>query len=156
MRRAAVSVAAIALIFAAAPGARADTIVAAAGDIACGSGSTGLCAQRSTSAVLAQINPNVVLTLGEFAGVSAALPLVSDRAWTAEDSYSVWFRLQSGVEGVLQSSAGDFTTDTLAPGTDYPYAVQRLDPVKLECGCTALARRSPSQPPTGPKRTYGA
>ena len=45
-------------------------------------------------------------TLGEFAGVSASLSLVSDRDWTAEDSYTVHFRMRSGVDGVLQSSAG--------------------------------------------------
>jgi hypothetical protein len=28
----------------------------------------------------------------------------------------------------VRLAACDFTTDTLAPGTDYPYAVQRLDP----------------------------
>ncbi|MBW2291379.1 MAG: Gfo/Idh/MocA family oxidoreductase [Deltaproteobacteria bacterium] len=45
-------------------------------------------------------------TLGEFAGVSASLSLVSDRDWSAEDSYTVHFRLKSGVDGVLQSTAG--------------------------------------------------
>ncbi|HIG71272.1 MAG TPA: Gfo/Idh/MocA family oxidoreductase [Myxococcales bacterium] len=45
-------------------------------------------------------------TLGEFAGVSASLPLVSDRDWTAEDSYIIHFRMKSGTEGVLQSTAG--------------------------------------------------
>jgi predicted dehydrogenase len=45
-------------------------------------------------------------TLGEFAGVSASLALVSDRDWTAEDSYTVHFRTVSGCEGVLQSTAG--------------------------------------------------
>jgi len=45
-------------------------------------------------------------TLGEFAGVSASLSLVSDRDWTAEDSFTIHFRLKSGVEGVLQSTAG--------------------------------------------------
>jgi predicted dehydrogenase len=46
-------------------------------------------------------------TLGEFDGVSAALPIASGRDWTAEDSFSVRFRTTSGVEGVLQSSAAD-------------------------------------------------
>jgi predicted dehydrogenase len=45
-------------------------------------------------------------TLGEFAGVSAGLSLTADRAMTAEDSYTVHFRTRSGVEGVMQSSAG--------------------------------------------------
>ena len=44
--------------------------------------------------------------LGEFAGVSASLSLVSDRDWTAEDSYTIHFRTASGVAGVLQSTAG--------------------------------------------------
>src|SRR5262245_19720700 len=46
--------------------------------------------------------------LGEFEGVSAALPVVAERAWTAEDSFSVRFRLRSGCDGVLQSTAADF------------------------------------------------
>ncbi len=45
-------------------------------------------------------------TLGEFAGVSASLSLVSDREWTAEDSYTVHFRTTNGVDGVLQSTIG--------------------------------------------------
>jgi len=45
-------------------------------------------------------------TLGEIAGVSASLTLVADRAWSAEDTYTVHFRTASGVDGVLQSTAG--------------------------------------------------
>jgi predicted dehydrogenase len=48
------------------------------------------------------------VTLGEFAGVSASLPSVADRGWTAEDSYIVHFRLRSGVDGIMQSSAADW------------------------------------------------
>ena len=44
--------------------------------------------------------------LGEFAGVSASLSLVSDRDWTAEDSYTIHFRTTSGAAGVLQSTSG--------------------------------------------------
>lgn len=44
-------------------------------------------------------------TLGEFAGVSAGLQGVAERDWTAEDTYTVHFRLVNGVHGVLQSSA---------------------------------------------------
>ncbi|MGH0029379.1 MAG: Gfo/Idh/MocA family protein [Myxococcota bacterium] len=44
--------------------------------------------------------------LGEFEGVSASLSRVSDRDWSAEDTYTVHFRTRSGAEGVLQSSAG--------------------------------------------------
>jgi predicted dehydrogenase len=50
----------------------------------------------------------VRVTLGEFEGVSAALPTLSEHGWSAEDSYSVRFRLRSGVNGVLQASAGDW------------------------------------------------
>ena len=59
-------------------------------------------------AYAAHVVDQIRITLGEFEGVSAGLPLVSDRDWTAEDTYSVWFRLRSGVDGVLQSSAGDW------------------------------------------------
>jgi predicted dehydrogenase len=47
-------------------------------------------------------------TLGELSGVSAALPVVSDREWTAEDTYSVHFRLASGCVGTMQGSAADW------------------------------------------------
>jgi len=45
-------------------------------------------------------------TLGEIAGVSASLTLVADHDWSVEDSYTVHFRTTSGVNGVLQSTAG--------------------------------------------------
>jgi predicted dehydrogenase len=48
----------------------------------------------------------VRVTLGEFEGVSASLQLLSERDWTAEDSYTVHFRTRTGAQGVLQSSAG--------------------------------------------------
>lgn len=44
--------------------------------------------------------------LGEFESLSAALPMVSDRSGVAEDSYVVRFRMQNGVEGILQQTAG--------------------------------------------------
>ncbi len=43
---------------------------------------------------------------GEIVGVSASLQLMSARDWSAEDTYTVHFRTERGVEGVLQSSAG--------------------------------------------------
>ena len=46
--------------------------------------------------------------LGEFEGVSASLGVVSDRNWSAEDTYSVHFRTRGGAEGVLQSTAGAY------------------------------------------------
>ena len=48
------------------------------------------------------------VTLGDFEGVSATLPVIAERRWTAEDSFSVRFRLRSGVDGVLQSTAADW------------------------------------------------
>ena len=56
----------------------------------------------------AHVIDQVRCTLGEFSGLSAGLNLVSDRSWSAEDSYTVHFRLVSGVEGVMQSSAASF------------------------------------------------
>jgi predicted dehydrogenase len=47
-------------------------------------------------------------TLGEISDVSAGLSLVADRPWSAEDSYTVHFRTVTGVEGVMQSSAGSY------------------------------------------------
>lgn len=46
--------------------------------------------------------------LGDFASLSAALPIVSDREGVAEDSYAIRFRSQSGVEGVIQQTAGSW------------------------------------------------
>ena len=54
----------------------------------------------------AHVVDQVRATLGEFEGVSAGLNVVSDRSMTAEDSYTVHFRTRSGVEGVMQSTAG--------------------------------------------------
>src|SRR5207253_6698063 len=48
----------------------------------------------------------VRVTLGEFAGVSAGLNVAAERDMSAEDSYSCHFRLRTGVEGVMQSTAG--------------------------------------------------
>jgi predicted dehydrogenase len=45
--------------------------------------------------------------LGEFAGVSAGLPRVAPHEWSAEDSFSVRFRLTNGVEGIMHESACD-------------------------------------------------
>ena len=45
-------------------------------------------------------------TLGEIAGVSGSLTLLADRNWSVEDTYTVHFRTKSGVDGVLQSTAG--------------------------------------------------
>jgi predicted dehydrogenase len=55
--------------------------------------------------------------MGEIEGVSASLQVLSDRAWTAEDTYSILFRTRAGATGVLQSSAGTWGA---------PLAVQRF------------------------------
>lgn len=44
--------------------------------------------------------------LGDFASLSASTLLVSDRDVDAEDSYSLRFKLASGVEGSMQQTAG--------------------------------------------------
>ena len=56
----------------------------------------------------AHVVDQVRTTLGEFEGVSASLPLVAGRSMTAEDSYTVLFRTRSGVDGVMQSTAGAY------------------------------------------------
>jgi len=56
----------------------------------------------------AHVVDQVRTTLGEFEGVSASLPLVADRSMTAEDSYTVHFRTRTGVDGMMQSTAGAF------------------------------------------------
>ncbi len=43
--------------------------------------------------------------LGEFASLSAALPIVSARQAVAEDSFAVRFRLVNGTEGLIQQTA---------------------------------------------------
>jgi len=44
--------------------------------------------------------------LGDFHSVSAKLIIVSDRSDVADDSYSLRFQMQNGVEGSMQQSAG--------------------------------------------------
>jgi predicted dehydrogenase len=48
----------------------------------------------------------VRMTAGEFASLSATLPIVSSREGVAEDSYIVRFQLVNGAQGVLQQTAG--------------------------------------------------
>jgi predicted dehydrogenase len=45
-------------------------------------------------------------TLGEWSGLSASLNLVSDRDWSAEDTFTIHFKTVNGCTGILQSSAG--------------------------------------------------
>jgi predicted dehydrogenase len=59
-------------------------------------------------------------TVGEITGVSAALPVVSGRPMSAEDTFTVHFRTELGVEGVLHSSAasrGPMLADQRVTGT---------------------------------------
>ena len=58
--------------------------------------------------------------LGEFAEVDASLSMVSDRADVAEDTFTIRFRLASGVDGVLQQTAaawGPYAGITRVAGT---------------------------------------
>ena len=50
--------------------------------------------------------------LGEFESVSATLTLVSERSGVAEDSFTIRFRLRTGVEGVLQQTAAAWGPST--------------------------------------------
>lgn len=59
--------------------------------------------------------------LGDFETVSASLRVVSSRDIGAEDSFTIRFRLASGVDGVLQQSAGAWgraTGTTRVAGSD--------------------------------------
>jgi predicted dehydrogenase len=58
--------------------------------------------------------------LGEFAEVDASLSVVSDRTDVAEDTFTIRFRLASGVDGVLQQTAaawGPYAGITKVAGT---------------------------------------
>jgi predicted dehydrogenase len=80
--------------------------------------------------------------LGEFDEVSARLGVTSERTGIAEDSFTVRFRLQSGVEGVLQQAAaawGPYAGMTRVVGTrgtvwidgDAPYLADADGPRRL-------------------------
>lgn len=60
-------------------------------------------------AYASHIIDQVRVSAGEFTGVSASLQIVAERSpelpWTADDSYTVHFRTESGLEGMLQSSS---------------------------------------------------
>ena len=48
--------------------------------------------------------------LGEWSGLSASLGLLSNHAWTAEDSFTIHFKTSRGCSGIMQSSAAAFGT----------------------------------------------
>jgi predicted dehydrogenase len=54
-----------------------------------------------------QVVDQLRVTLGEFEGVSAALPHVAGRPQSAEDAFVVRFRMRSGCTGVMSSTCGD-------------------------------------------------
>src|SRR5206468_6365753 len=54
-----------------------------------------------------QVIDQLRVTLGEFEGVSAALPHLAGRAQSAEDAFVVKFRMRSGCAGVMSSTCGD-------------------------------------------------
>ena len=68
--------------------------------------------------------------LGEFAEVSARLSVTSQRTGIAEDSFTIRFRLRSGVEGVLQQTAaawGPYSGMTRVAGTHGSLWVEGTD-----------------------------
>jgi predicted dehydrogenase len=75
-------------------------------------------------AYASHIIDQIRVSAGEFVGVSASLRGVAERSdslpWTADDTYSVHFRTESGLEGILQSSAaarGPFASCTRFVGS---------------------------------------
>jgi predicted dehydrogenase len=61
------------------------------------------------------------VTLGEFDRVSATVQTLAPRSMTADDTYTVQFRLATGVEGIMHSSCaigGQFLATTKITGTD--------------------------------------
>lgn len=46
--------------------------------------------------------------LGEWSGLSASLDLLSDHAWTADDSFTIHFKTSRGCSGIMQSSSAAF------------------------------------------------
>jgi predicted dehydrogenase len=83
------------------------------GDAGSGGGWLGAHASHAIDQMLELVGP--------FTGVSAALPRLSDREWTAEDSYSIHFRTSTGAVGILQSTAaawGPFVFLTRLAGTE--------------------------------------
>src|SRR5438270_4401828 len=67
-----------------------------------------------------QVVDQLRVTLGEFDGVSAALPHVAGRTQSAEDAFVVHFRMRSGCVGVMASTCGDrgpFLVETRVVGS---------------------------------------
>lgn len=60
-------------------------------------------------AYCSHIIDQIRVSAGEFTGVSASVQGIAERSealpWTADDTYTVHFRTESGLEGMLQSSA---------------------------------------------------
>jgi predicted dehydrogenase len=54
-----------------------------------------------------QVIDQIRVTAGEFDAVTASLVHLAGRATTADDGFVVHFRLRSGVDGVMQSTAAD-------------------------------------------------
>ena len=73
--------------------------------------------------------------LGDFESVSASLSVVSARTGVADDTFTVRFRLRSGVEGVMQQTAAGWGPMGASPRSRAP-----TEP----CGSTVIARGSPT------------
>jgi predicted dehydrogenase len=75
--------------------------------------------------------------LGEFVSLSATLPTVSARDGVAEDSYAVRFQTATGVEGLLQHTAGAW-----GPGATMTRVAGTEGSVWIENGTVKLADRN--------------
>lgn len=74
--------------------------------------------------------------LGEFASLSAVLPIVSERQGVAEDSYALRFTLASGAQGVVQQTAGAW-----GPSASMTRVAGTLGTLWVENGVVHLADR---------------
>lgn len=83
-------------------------------------------------------------TLGEFTGVSAGLPLVADRpGQSAEDTFSIRFRTVTGVEGLMQGSAGVYGPPLMATRVAGSHGTAWLEFDDVWIGDAAGDRRVP-------------
>jgi len=74
--------------------------------------------------------------LGDFASLSASLPMVSERKGGAEDSYALSFTLANGVQGILQQTAGAW-----GPAASMARIAGTRGTLWTEAGCVKIADR---------------
>jgi predicted dehydrogenase len=118
-------------------------------DVASGGGWLG----ASGSHVVDQVR----VWLGEFESLSATLSVVSARSAVADDTFTIRFRLRSGVEGVLQQTAagwGPMRGLTTVAGTDGTIWVEG-DTARIadRAGTRALDVPAELRPPVAPSES---